>query len=108
MKIVRWIGASKRKVKDFPDQAREEAGHQIWQVQCGKDPDDWKPMPAIGKGAKEIRIHKPHEHRVIYVAQFPEAIYILHAFEKKTKQTSHLDIEIARSAYAKIKEIRKN
>ena len=108
MKAVHWIGASKRKVKDFPDLAREEAGHQLWQVQCGKDPDDWKPMLAIGKGAREIRIHQPNEHRVIYVAQFPEAIYVLNAFTKKTQQTPHIDIEIARNAYAKIKDIRKN
>lgn len=59
-------------------------------------------MHTIGPGVREIRVHKPHEHRVIYVAQFEECIYVLHAFEKKTGQTAKHDIEIARAAYAEI------
>ncbi len=107
MKEVLFIGGSKRRLKNFPDQARTDAGHQLWLVQLGREPDDWRPMPTIGPGAREIRIHKPHEHRVIYVAQFEEGIYVLHAFEKKTRQTAQHDIEIARAAYAEVQSQRK-
>ncbi len=62
-------------------------------------------MASIGTGAVEIRIHKPFEHRVIYVAKFSEAIYVIHAFEKKTQKTSQNDIEIGRAAYAEIKKM---
>ena len=102
MKEVFFIAGSKRRLKDFPDEARVDAGHQLWLVQLGRDPDDWRPMQSIGVGVREIRIHKPHEHRVIYVARFEEGIYVLHAFEKKTGQTKQHDIEIARAAYAEV------
>jgi phage-related protein len=65
-------------------------------------------MPSVAVGAKEIRIRKPHEHRVIYIAQFPEAIYVLSAFEKKTQQTPQRYIDAARQAYAEIQRRRKN
>jgi phage-related protein len=64
-------------------------------------------MPEIGSGVQEIRIHRPHEHRIIYTAVFPEGVYVLHAFEKKTQKTPVKDIELARTAYAEIKKQRK-
>ena len=100
------MGGSKRRLRNFPDQARIDAGHQLWLVQLGREPDDWRPMQAIGPGAREIRIHKPHEHRVIYVAQFEEGVYVLHVFEKKTRQTTQHDIEIARTTYAELQNKR--
>jgi len=65
-----------------------------------------KPMNSIGLGVCEIRIHQPFEHRVIYVAKFVDAIYILHAFSKKTRKTPNRHLELAKNAYEKIKEIR--
>lgn len=61
-------------------------------------------MPSIGPGAVEIRIHDPHEHRVVYVAKFADAVYVLHAFEKKTQKTAQKDLDIARTAYAERKK----
>ncbi len=61
-------------------------------------------MASVGQGAIEIRIHKPHEHRVIYAAKFEDAVYVLHAFEKKTQKTPEKDLKIARAAYAEIKK----
>lgn len=101
-----FIGGSKKAIKGFPTAARKEAGIQILSIQSGDDPTDWKPMKGIGPGVREIRIHEPHEHRVIYVANFSDAIYVLHAFEKKTQQTPQRHIETARAAYAEIKRIR--
>jgi phage-related protein len=102
MKKVVFCGASHRRIKEFPEEAKDSAGHQLWLVQLGRDPLDWRPMVGIAPGVKEIRIHEPHEHRVIYVANFPEAIYVLHAFEKKTRTTPKRDVDIARAAYAEI------
>lgn len=102
MKRVIVCGGSHRRIKEFPEEAKDAAGHQLWLVQQGYEPLDWKPMVSIGAGVKEIRIHEPHEHRVIYVAKFGDAVYVLHAFEKKTQATAKKDIELARAAYAEI------
>ena len=72
---------------DFPDQARRVAGHQLHVVQQGLEPDDWKPMPTVGPGVAELRIRTGVEHRVFYVAKFAEAIYVLHAFEKRSRSS---------------------
>lgn len=104
MKKVIW--ATRRRLKDFPLVARKKAGEQLYRVQEGKEPEDWRPMPSVGPGAMEIRIHQPREHRVIYVAIFPEGVYVLHAFEKKTQQTPQKDIAIARANCAEIKKSR--
>lgn len=67
-------------------------------------PKDFKPMPDVGKGAYEIRVHLDGAWRVIYVAKFAEAIYVLHAFQKKTQQTNKDDIELAKKRYRTIGE----
>ncbi len=107
MKSIIFIKGSRRAIKRFPKQARKDAGAELFSLQLGAMPNDWKPMPIIGLGASEIRLHEPHEHRVIYVVRFSEAIYVLHAFEKKSPKTSKRDIEAARSSYAKMQEERK-
>jgi len=63
----------------------------------GRNPDDWKPLPTVGIGVNEIRVHTGREHRVIYIASFAEGIYVLHAFEKKTPRTAKRELELARS-----------
>jgi phage-related protein len=107
LKRIEWIGGSRRSLRAFPDEARYKAGSELLRVQEGKTPTDWKAMPDIGAGAIEIRIHLPYEHRIIYVAKFQEAIYVLSCFEKKTQKTTQKDIYNARTAYAEIQEIRK-
>ena len=71
------------------------AGFQIWRVQRGLEPNDWKPMPSVGLGVQEIRIRTGAEHRVLYVARFGEAIYVLHAFEKRTRRTPKDALDLA-------------
>jgi phage-related protein len=56
-------------------------------------------MPSIGPGVREIRIHTSLEHRVCYVAKFAEAVYVLHAFEKRARKTPQHDVELARQRY---------
>ena len=97
LKQVRWIGDSLEQIRAFPDEPRREAGYQLARVQAGKEPADWKPMPSVGLGVNEIRVREDGgAFRVIYVAKFSEAVYVLHAFQKKVPKTSKQDIELAR------------
>ena len=107
LKKLEWIKTSRRVLKEFPQDAKRQAGAELQRVQEGKEPADWKPMPSVGPGAIEIRIHEPHQHRVLYVAKFPEAIYVLWCFEKKTQKTSQHDLNKARTAYAEMQKQRK-
>lgn len=105
-KPLDWVGSSFRRLNEFPEEVRREAGFQLRLVQKGMEPEDWKAMVSVGFGVMEIRIHEPCEHRIIYVAKFPEAVYVLHAFSKKTEKTLQREIEIARRAYGEIQERR--
>jgi Phage-related protein len=102
VKKIRWLGTSLEDVRRFPELARLEAGYQLYRVQLGMDPKDWKPMPMIGAGVREIRIRAGCAYRVIYAAQFEEAIYVLHAFKKKTQKTNKRDIELAKSRFKEL------
>jgi phage-related protein len=99
-KPVEFRGSSLDDLRAFPVAARREAGHQLDQVQQGHEPDDWKPMPTIGSGVQEIRIRDAAgAYRVMYVAKFADAVYVLHCFKKKTQKTSKTDVELAEKRY---------
>lgn len=98
---IEFVGDSLGRLKAFPDAARRDAGYQLDRVQHGLQPQDFKPVPAIGKGVEEIRVWDgAGTYRVIYVARFEDAIYVLHAFQKKTQTTSKNDINLAGKRYA--------
>lgn len=107
MKPLRWLGDSRARVGEFPPDARRRAGFELWEVQQGHEPSDWKPMPSVGLGVSEIRVHAKGEYRVLYVAKFAEAVYVLHAFGKKTRQTSKRDIDHAAARFHELVESRK-
>ena len=92
-----WLGSSRRDVRAFPAGVRRIAGFQLWRVQNGLNPNDFKPMPGVGTGVSEIRIRTGQEHRILYVARFAEGVYVLHAFEKRTAKTAKHDLEVART-----------
>ena len=96
------MGASLDVVRKFPPLARQRAGFQLGRVQQGLEPRDWKPLPAIGAGVKEIRIHTTNEYRVFYTAAFEHAVYVLHAFDKKTRKTSRADISLGKTRYREV------
>lgn len=98
-KQLRWLGDSLDAVKEFSDEAKRSAGHQLGMVQAGLDPLDWKPIEIVGPGTKEVRIQVETGYRVLYVAKFNEAVYVLHAFVKKTQKTSKKDIDLAAGRY---------
>jgi phage-related protein len=103
MKVVRFLGDSRKALQEFPDDARREAGYQLDRVQMGLPADDFKPMPSIGKGVEEIRVWEASgTYRVVYTARLAETVYVLHAFQKKTRATSPRDIEIARERFRQL------
>jgi phage-related protein len=97
-----WLGSSLDAVRAFPDDARCEAGYQLGRVQQDLMPTDWRPMATVGLGAYEIRVHTRLEHRVFYVAKLEEAVYVLHAFEKRTRQTPPGEIALAKKRLAEL------
>ena len=102
MKPLNFVGSSLDDLRNFPDEARRAAGFELRAVQNGVEPSDWKPMRVVGRGVKEIRIHVLGEWRVVYVAKLRDAVYVLHAFQKKTRKTSWRDVDLARQRYRQI------
>jgi len=102
VKPIEWTRSSLEVVRGFPEVARQQVGYQLYRVQTGLDPSDWKPMNSIGANVREIRIHVRDEYRVIYVATFEEAVYVLHAFQKRTRKTTKRDLSLATTRLAEV------
>ena len=103
MKPICFLGDSLKCLRAFPEDARQDAGYQLDIVQRGGQPDDFKPMRSVGKGVEEIRVwDDTGTWRVIYTARLADAVYVLHAFQKKTQSTSRRDIDIARERYTQL------
>ena len=108
MKPVQFLGDPLQSLRDSPADARHDAGYQLDKVQRGSQPDDFKPMPTIGKGVEEIRARDDSEtYRVIYTARLANAVFVLHAFLKKTQRTSQRDIEVAKARFSEMMKDRK-
>ena len=103
MKPVHFLGDSLEQLRDFPEDARHDIGYQLERVQRGEQPDDFKPMPGIGPGVEELRVRdESGAYRVVYTARVARAVYVLHAFQKKTRATSRRDMEIAKQRFSEI------
>jgi phage-related protein len=111
IKPLQWAGSSRKDIRNdsiFTPSARCEAGHQLFKVQKGDNPDNWKAFNEVGVGTKEIIIDVDNGwFRVMYVAKFEEAVYVLHCFKKKTNQTSQHDKELAEARYKELVQERK-
>jgi phage-related protein len=105
VKAIVFLGSSLAHIRAFPGGARREAGYQLDRVQRGLDPDDWKPLTSVGHGVREIRVRDASgTYRVVYVAMFRDAIYVLHAFVKKSQKTPAGDLNLAA---ARLKELKR-
>ena len=102
MKTLIFMGDSRERICDFPEQARRAMGRQLLRIQKGLDPQDWKPMKTVGPGVREVRIHDGGAFRAFYVTNIGNALYVLHAFQKKTQKTSKADIDTGKRRYASI------
>ena len=99
-KQIKFLGDSLKKLIGLPAEARQPIGYQLHRVQEGKEPKNWKPMPSIGAGVREIRVKvKSGAFRAIYVAKLEDTIYVLHVFQKKTQKTAKPDIDLAKQRY---------
>lgn len=107
-KEILWVGTAYEDLRDFPAASRRDAGFQLSKVQAGLDPDDWKPFDDAGAGIREIRVRDPGgTFRVMYVAKFEEAVYVLHCFQKKAQSTSKYDKDITSARYRAVVRMRK-
>ena len=103
MKPVLFLGDSLERLKDFPENARRQAGFQLDRLQRGLAPDDFKPMRTVGKGVEELRVRDASgAYRVIYIARLKDGVYVLHAFKKTTGKTSRADIELAQTRFTEL------
>ncbi|MEO7222165.1 MAG: type II toxin-antitoxin system RelE/ParE family toxin [Devosia sp.] len=97
---LRFVGRARHELKGLPRAVYAEAGRWLNTIQEGKEPPDWRPMTSIGQGVAELRLRDSKgAYRVIYVAKFAEAVYVLHSFEKKSQKTSRQDLDIASTRY---------
>ena len=106
-KPIQWLGDSRDRLRRFPQAARREIGYQLGLIQAGRLATDWKPIPLVGAGVIEIRVHAEGEYRVFYLAKFEDAVYVLHVSAKKTRKASPLDVELGKKRYRELLERRK-
>jgi phage-related protein len=102
MQTVIFMGSSLDDIRAFPEATRRAMGRQILRLQHGLDPEDWKPMKTVGPGVREIRIHVGGQYRAFYATHIGNAIYILHAFRKKTQKTSPNDLALGQQRFKQI------
>jgi phage-related protein len=107
MKPVVWLGGSREDVKGFPETAQDSLGFELYRVQCGLDPRDWKPMTSVGPGVREIRVRdEAGTFRMIYLATRPDGVYVLHCFQKKTQRTNRSDLDLAVKRFRSIARLK--
>jgi len=103
MKRAIFMGDTLERIRKFPQKAQSEAGYEIYRVQVGLEPKDWKPLKTVGPGVREIRIRDDNgAFRVIYVANFADTVYVLHAFKKKTQATAKRELDLASRRLAQL------
>jgi phage-related protein len=108
LKPLRFLGDSLKCLREFPRNAKHDAGYQLDQVQRGRRPTDFKPMPSIGPGAEELRVWDDSgTYRVIYTARLADAVYVLHAFQKKTQATAKQDLDLAKERFTQLMKARR-
>ena len=104
MKPVWFLGDSLERIRGFPAAIRLDVGFEIETLQRGGQPRDFKPMPTVGVGVEEIRVRSGlGAYRVIYTARLADKIVVLHAFQKKSRGTSRMDLQIAKTRFNQLK-----
>ncbi|WP_414564627.1 MULTISPECIES: type II toxin-antitoxin system RelE/ParE family toxin [unclassified Anabaena] len=98
-----WIGDSLKNIRSFPEEVRASVGYALQLVQAGETPMDAKPLKGIGSGVYEIvKRYDTDTYRAVYAVKIGEKIYVLHAFQKKSKQgikTPQVDIDLIKQRY---------
>ena len=101
---VAWEGDSREVLKAFPEEVRENFGFELWQLQQGQRPRDFRPLSSIGPGVFELRDQDARSwYRVVYLSRIEDVIYVLHCFEKKSREMPKNDFEKARQRLKAVK-----
>lgn len=101
---VAWEGDSREVLQDFPESVRQNLGFQLWQLQLGQRSKDYRPLPSVGTGVFELREQDERAwYRVIYLSRINDVIYVLHCFEKKSREMPRKDFEKARQRLKAVK-----
>jgi phage-related protein len=109
MRPVVWMGNSRRNIQEFPHDARRLMGGQLLLLQYGGMPKAAKPFKGIGSGLIEIALrHDGEAYRTVVALQLGRTIYVLHAFQKKSKKgiaTPKQDVDLIKQRYKEAKEL---
>jgi phage-related protein len=107
-----WLGNSKRNIRAFPEGAQKLIGDELQLIQFGGMPKDAKPFKGVGSGVLEIALRYDKEaYRTVLAVQLGKKIYVLHAFQKKSKkgiETPKQDKDLIKQRYKEAQELAKN
>lgn len=101
-KKIAWLGNTHDEILDLDETSRSELGYQLYRLQCGLEPDDFKSMKTVGSGVYEIRVCdnlNKNKTRCFYVAKYEQAIFVLHVFKKDSEKTKERDLEIGKKRF---------
>lgn len=102
IKPLVWVGSSRVDIQAFPEGARRALGYQLFTLQSGGTPRDWKPMTSVGPGVAELRVRAGGAYRLLFLARFKDCVYVLHVFRKKSRKTASLDLQLGRARLAAV------
>jgi phage-related protein len=98
-----WMGDSRKNIRSFPDEVQASVGYALQLVQAGETPADAKPFKGVSSGVYEIsKRYDTDTYRSVYAVKIGEKIYVLHAFQKKSKQgikTPQSDVDLIKQRY---------
>ena len=96
LKPITWLGNSKEVIRSWPEMTRKRAGEELFRLQIGSEPLHWRSMKSVGRGVREIKISEGGQQRVFYLTRRNEGVFILHAFEKRTRRTAKSEIDLGK------------
>jgi phage-related protein len=112
LRPVVWMGHSKKNLRKFPEGAQKVIGDELQLLQFGGIPKDAKPFSGVGSGVLEISVRQDkNAYRTVVAVQIGKTIYVLHAFQKKSKrgiETPKQDVDLIKRRYKEAKELAKH
>jgi len=112
LRSVVWLGNAKKNLREFPEEARKLIGDELQLLQFGGMPRDTKPFKGVGSGVLEIAVRYDKDaYRTVVAVQLGKKLYVLHAFQKKSKrgiETPKRDVELIKQRYKEAKELAKH
>ena len=112
LKPVIWVGSSRKDLRAFPEPVRDHMGYALYVAQCGGKHRDAKALSGFG-GAGVVEVvtdFRSDTYRAVYTLQYAKAVYVLHAFQKKSKtgrETPRRDIELVKQRLRKAEQMAK-